>query len=349
MYVLQCPYCKTKFKTAKSLVDVRVKCPKCGKMFIGSTVEQVSKTERTTAVAESVESAVLIAKRKYSAKVILVMVGLFVGVAGALGLGAWGIYLASHPKIVIKTRSGEVIESKRVSQEEVEERIKEVLSPAENVERKPSATLQPDRRVARRPSIINKPSIPVSDRKLKTQWAIVYSDAADRYYLCGILKSSYSLALASVSLTVYINGAVGPSRSYPFVPPEGEIRFCIPLGQQEVNPEDVKVVARCKLADKDTIVWSIDTDQMEWNKEGMKVIWRGTVRNVASAPVKDVKIYCNFFDDDGIEAPGGARIGKVTTSRTIGIGKIADFRVELDTIGAEMYKTIVARAVGKRY
>ena len=88
---------------------------------------------------------------------------------------------------------------------------------------------------------------------------------------------------------------------------------------------------------------------MEWSREGTKVVWIGTVRNTSSAPVKDVRIYCNFFDDDGIEAPGGARIGKITTGRTIGIGKIADFQVELDTVGAEVYKTIVARAVGRRY
>ena len=131
MHILQCPYCNTKFKAAKPLVNVRVKCPKCGKVFTGSTVEQVSKTDHTTATDRPVELTMPIAKRGYSPKVILAMVGLFVGVAGALGLGAWGIYLASHPKVIIKSQSGEVIESKRVSKEEAEERIKEILSPAE--------------------------------------------------------------------------------------------------------------------------------------------------------------------------------------------------------------------------
>ena len=350
MHILRCPYCNMKFKAAKPLVNVRVKCPKCGKVFTGSTVEQASKTDHTTAVDRPVELTMPIAKRGYSPKVILAMIGLFVGVAGALGLGAWGIYLASHPKVIIKSESGEVIESKRVSKEEAEERIKEILSPVESVARKPRATLQPARTTGARPSAtIKKSPIPATDKKLKTQWAIVYSDIAEKYYLCGVLRSSYSKPLVNVWLTAYINGAVGPSRSYPFVPPEGEIRFCLPLGEQQVNPDDVKVVARCKPANKDTIVWSVDTDQMEWGKEGTKVIWMGTVRNTTSMPVKDVRIYCNFFDDDGIEAPGGARIGRITTGRTIGIGKIADFQVELDTVGAEVYKTIVARAVGRRY
>ncbi len=355
MYVLECPHCHARLKASKPMVNARVKCSKCGEVFIGSTIEQVSKPKRPAPAAERIELARPAYKRKYSPRVILALVGLSVGVAGAFGLGAWGIYLAYHPKVIVRERqTGKVIESKRLSQEEAEEKVKEVLSAPQQyqgAEPVPVRGRPVDRKVPGKDesSATHKPSIPLGDEKIRSSWSIVYADISNRYYICGMLASSYSTALAEATVTAYIDATVGPSKTYPFVPPEGEIRFCLPLGQKKVDQGEVKIVVRGKPADKETVVLSIDSDEMERDTEGTKVIWTGTLRNTSGVPVKDVRVYCNFFDDDGIEVSGGTRVGKVTTGRTIGIGKVADFRVELDVVGAEVYKTIVARAAGKRY
>ena len=77
------------------------------------------------------------------------------------------------------------------------------------------------------------------------------------------------------------------------------------------------------------------------------VVWTGVTRNSSAVSVKNVKIYCDFFAEDGVQA--GSAVGALVQGDRIGRGKRAAFRIVCSDLGAEAAARLVARVVANKY
>ncbi len=362
MHIVQCPHCRSNFKIPGPVTDARMKCSRCGSTFVGTSTEKAdapvppvpsnvegpvpSNVEGPAPKPHQAEHATAPGRtrRKTSTKsIILLIVGIF-GVLGIAVMLAMAYYRQTHPiSIERDAKTGKVIERGRVTQAEAERRIKKLRTSAGD-ERATPGTNEGD----------NHPDSPTQategDPKLKVNWKIVRTGAIETTYVCGSVLNTYAAPQKQVTVTAYINGVRGPGKTYRFVPSEKAIRYSICLRGLRATEDNVKVAATGEPADRDTIVLSIESDQMNYSEQNDKAVRTGTVRNRSSVPIKDVKIYCDFFDSDGVQGNEQDVIGKLVSVRTIGAGKTAPFRVEFDALGAtDLYNTVVARAVGLKY
>jgi isochorismate hydrolase len=330
-----------------------MKCSRCGLTFVGTSTEKAdaprtpvpSNVEGAAPKPHGAEHATTTGKkrRKTSTKsIILLIVGVF-GVLGIVVMLAMAYYRQTHPIMVRDAKTGNVIEQERTTLDKAERRIKKHRNAAGDKHATPGMNEGNDRTDSQTP-------VTEGDPKLRVRWEIIKTGIAETPYACGSVHNTYTVPQKQVTIIAYINGARGPSKTYRFVPTEKAIRYSICLQGQRATEENVKVVATGEPADKDTIVLSVDSDQMNYREQNDKAVWTGTVRNRSSVPIKDVKIYCDFFDSDGIQGNKQDVIGKLVSTRTIGAGKFARFRVEFGALGAtDLYDTVVARAAGQKY
>lgn len=344
MHVVQCPLCRRKFKVPAPVTEARMKCSRCGQAFIGSTVEEIgapiplapSNVDGPAPALRSTEPKPRQMRRTTSStSVILLIVGIF----GILGIAAMAIiihYRLTHPTVIVRdAKTGRIIEQEKTTLEEAGRKIARHRAEA-------GGSAPPKHSPGENQTIKGDP-------KLQTGWEIVKTDGVEKMYVCGSVLNMYAVARKQITVTVYINGVRGLSRTYQFVPPEGVIHFSIRLGGRKADENNIKVIATGEPVDADTIIWTIDASRMNSDDQNDKVVWSGRTRNRSSVPVKDVKIYCDFFDDEGVQGNDKPVIGELVSARTIGSGKSANFRVEFDAVGASVYDTVVARAVGRKY
>ena len=186
------------------------------------------------------------------------------------------------------------------------------------------------------------------DPKLEVSRTLVPGGAVgDITYVCGRVLSTYPVALESLTVTVYVNGARGSSRTYAYVPANGSIRYSILLGSEKVYEADVAVTAACRTAHDRMVIWAIPSEEILRSVSEGKVIWSGRTRNNSRVPVKNVKVRCDFFAGDGIQ--GGTTVGGLVGGDKIGMGKSAAFRIVSGDPAAETAELLVARVVAETY
>ena len=254
-------------------------------------------------------------------------------------------------KTVSKAEYKRIVAERKV-EEEAEERRKRGLPPAD-VEPAPPA--EPDNGQPRSPESPRvTPTIPKSDPKLAPgrPTNVRAGVGVNYFHACGSLLSKYSAPLRHVTVTAYVDGTRGWPVSYEYVPARGTIRYSVPLPAGAPADAEVTIVATAgEELPADTIVWEIDPSNIgegEIDKEGTAgIVWKGQTRNPTTTPVKDVRIYCDFFFAEGLYA--GSATAKVRDDGIIGPGRRGYFSLTSENSSLLGGRLLVVRAVGQKY
>ena len=357
MQSLECPFCHARLSLPASPRGKQVRCPRCGRVFTPgpSTPAGPASPTRDGASVFGAPDRGRAAGKSDRARKVALLVGGFAGIVLVVVLGAMVVVIRSRPTVEIRDReTGKVIRRQRMSRAEAERLRREDLAKAAErrwKRRGPQASpVQPADTSGRAgPAGAALPPVPKSDPNLDVGTPALVSGGivGNTVYACGRVLNKYGVALETVTLTAYVDHARGPTVSYVFVPAGGSLRYCIPLGVLDPARAEVRIVAAGKKARADLVVWELDPQRMQSLPKEGKVVWTGTLHNHTTTPLKNVRVYCDFFDPDGIQ--GGSAQGGLVSAKTVGVGKSASFRVEFTDISAELYPQVVARAVAERY
>jgi hypothetical protein len=164
---------------------------------------------------------------------------------------------------------------------------------------------------------------------------------------CGRVRSRYEVALGTLTVEARAGAQLLGRQTFAYVPAGEAIRYSIAV-PPSVGEEDLKIVATGVPAPEDLMVWHVRPDAATRRTlpDGT-VIWRGRTRNPAGVPVKDVKVYLDFYDSDGVW--GGAEQGGLDGERTIGVGKTGFFRVASKALSADTAGVWIVRVVARKY
>lgn len=340
MHIVECPHCRRKFKVPSPVADKRMKCGRCGQLFVGSSVDSpepaVQAAPAPTADGSAFEQTPERPKRSNTST--LLLVGCFVGVAGTILLGVLAYYKLTHPRVILKSETGQV----KLDETMPMRRARRVMAPGRSDGQQPASPLEPAGQATAQ-HVESDPKLSV------TQTMVSAGAVGDITYVCGRAVSAYEVALQSITFTVYVDGRRGPARRYAYVPAGGSIDYSICLGSERLDDARVKVVAACKPAGEDLVIWSIPPREVMRSAvlaDG-GVVWTGVTRNPSTVSVQNVKIYCDYFADDGVQA--GSAIGALVQPDKIGRGKSAAFRIVSSDLGAEAASRLVARVVANKY
>ena len=353
MHIVECPHCRRKFKVPSPVADKRMKCGRCGQLFVGSSVDSPepavqaapSPTAGGTALAQTPE------RPKRTNTSTLLLAGCFLGVAGTILLGVLAYYKLTHPRVIVKTETGQV----KLDNTMPMGRARRMMAAGRSEGQQQSGESQPAGQAASRPGTPDGRGEATvqqveSDPKLSvTQTIVSAGPVGDITYVCGRVLSAYEVALQSITFTVYVDGKRGPERRYAYVPAGGSIDYSICLGSERLDDATVKVAAACRPAGEDLVIWSIPSREVmrSGTLADGSVVWTGVTRNPSTVSVQNVKIYCDYFADDGVQA--GSAIGALVQPDKIGRGQSAAFRIACSDLGAEAASRLVARVVANKY
>ena len=280
------------------------------------------------------------------------LVGCFFGLAAIVAFGVLIHHRLMNPRAIVKdAETGRIQQDRRMPMAEAQ-RLAQEIRRGESDRR---GQTRPGARTGQGGEPTTFPDIE-SDRarrskgdpKLEVSRTLVPGGAVgDITYVCGRVLSIYPVALESLTVTVYVNGAQGSSRTYAYVPANGSIHYSILLGSENVDEADVAVIAACRTAHDRRVIWAIPSEEILRSVSDAKVIWSGRTRNNSRVPVKNVKVQCDFFAGDGIQ--GGTAVGGLVGGDKIGIGKSAAFRIVSGDPAAETAELLVARVVAETY
>ena len=96
------------------------------------------------------------------------------------------------------------------------------------------------------------------------------------------------------------------------------------------------------------VVWEVPQEEVARGAalDG-STVWSGRVRNRAGVPLRDVVIYIDFYDRDGIWC--GAVQGGLEGGKVLGVGKSGFFRVKTGEPKAAIAEIWTVRVVGVKY
>ncbi len=361
MHMVECPHCRRKFKLTSAVANKRMKCSRCGEEFIGSSVampETPAGPPGASAAGRSVfhsDFEPAPARHRVSSMGVILLVGGFFGLAGIIVMAVLTYHRMTHPRVIVKNvETGSIEEDRTMRMEEARRQAQEIkTAEAERREAMKGVTPAPPgpgqavpAENAESPAVAPAPV--QGDEKLEVSQAIVAGGPVGEItYVCGRILSGYQVPLQTVTVTVYVDGARGPSQTYEYVPPAGSMRYSVSLGGKVPEGTDIKVAATCQQAGRRTVVWPISSDEILRSHAGGKTIYSGRTRNTAAVPVQNVKIYCDFFLGDGIQA--GSAVGELVERDKLGIGKSESFRIVSEDPRTETAEVLVARAVGQTY
>jgi len=202
---------------------------------------------------------------------------------------------------------------------------------------------------------------PKGDPGIKVAVGAKPADAAnpEQGFLYGEARNTYAYPLHSLTVVidVYDNGGNrrGPySTTIYNVPAQGRAVFSIPYAG--ISPDQISrmdpIPSVVKADDARTVIWEIDQGTCEKEIEGSAIIVKGYTINNLSEAVKDVKIYGDFFADDG------QHVGKVEgvldeNKSTIGPRNREYFTIRFDAANSGIMPQVInsyyLRLVGKKY
>jgi len=368
MHTVECPHCHKRFKVPTPVSGAKMKCSRCGQVFVGSSAQRPDGGAAASASAPAgqpgappPEGRPAGYRARQSSNVVMTVIAFF-AIAGILALAAALYYRLTHVTFVeVDPETGQRVK-KHMSQKQADRQLAAERARAEAARRRrmgltaSGASAAPGQRLPERlwPTsgtatgpAATAPAV-TSDPKLSVSKDLVEGGVIrEMTFLCGRVLSNYTVPLESVALTAYVNGAKGPAASYRYIPAQGSIRYTLRLGTKAVGEADVQVIARAT-PNADLLVWAIDATNIRRTAEGEKAILTGWVKNPHDTAVKNVKIHCDAFAADGIQCDRA--VGRLTHARTIGAGKSEPFRVEFTRPGTfEILSAIDARAVAERF
>ena len=137
-------------------------------------------------------------------------------------------------------------------------------------------------------------------------------------YIAGRVISKYDYPLEYAEISVYTYDASNQRRR-PFttrahyIPPNGETRFSVPynaLTKDQIH--DIRVVAHSpKRAATNVVSWTIPATHTQKTDNRGVVEITGQVKNKESTPLRNIQIYYNVFDPEGVDIFGVAKVGKL--------------------------------------
>lgn len=357
MHIVECPHCHRKFRAPAAVQDRWMRCSRCGEEFAGSSVEtpEAARPGARPVAGPSVFHSTLEEqpRSRSSPAGVIMLVGCFFGIAAVIVFGVLVYHRLTHPRVILKdAETGRIEQDRKMSMEEAERLAQEIRAGEDDKQRKIRGLPRPGQQPGPQPGPgVSEVAVPPpikTDPKLDVSRKLVAGGAVgDVSYVCGRVLSTYDVALRSVTVTVYVNGARGPSRTYAYVPAREAIHYSIALGSQIADDAAVEAAATAQAGDAKMVVWAIPSDELLRSAADDKVVWTGMTRNRTPAPVRNVRIHCDFFAGDGIQA--GSAVGQLVKGDRIGAGKSASFRILSGDPGAETAELLVARVVAETY
>jgi len=377
MHMVECPHCHRKFKVPKAVSGVRMKCSACGASFVGSSTELPEPAQRSFEAAAAPAAPAPARPVRRSAGPIPLVVCIL-GVVGIAVLVAVFVWIRTHPTVVtakLDRKTGAVIEQgrQRLPEAEAERRVREaaalarqrrLVQKAQVPSRVPSPAGErvgdPAGLVERTPGAVGPASAPAppgpvpsarrGDPKLQVGSPALVSAGAvgvDYRVACGTVQSLYDVPLARVTVAAYVDGKQVRTQDYLYVPPRGTARYSLllPAG---VDDSNLRLSATCVRAGRGVVVWEVPQEEVARGAalDG-STVWSGRVRNRAGVPLRDVVIYIDFYDRDGIWC--GAVQGGLEGGKVLGVGKSGFFRVKTGEPKAAIAEIWSVRVVGVKY
>jgi len=369
MHAVRCPQCKCLLSMDRPLLNAELRCDNCGAAFVASTkwVERAP----TGAAAQPGEVHMYHSPRRRPAPRWPIFVVAFGGPGIILTIiGIW--YFANYKRVEVKTPGGEVEYSTRMTaedarqfQEDVTRKSRERLQAARSPEAwqsrpatgapKKAPDLMPGgedwRRLGSAPQPGARLAIPAkSDPKINVFLSHHPLETGLGGHVSGRARNGYDAPLRSVDVTVVAIGAddrplaVLGTATCNYVPPGQAVPFCVEyrsiLPQQIARLEGFASATRA--ADSE-VYWRIDPLNCQTEIRGSTYILRGKTRNLSGQAVTDARIYCDFFDADGLWV--GSAFGSLDDKKTrIGEKRHAFFTVEFDAAKNETLPQVIERS-----
>jgi len=195
-------------------------------------------------------------------------------------------------------------------------------------------------------------SAPVGDVRIavKAEQVADHDVPGDLLQINGTVTNGYERVVLSAEIFAAVQAAdgrqvlLGPVM-VRFLPPNGSVIFSVPC---EGVLTDQSAPPRCyaqnaQLADKEVVCLEVAQHTLRRSDRGPRVlVLTGQSRNPFDKPVAPEGVYCDFLDSRGVRLLG-TQGELVNPPKTLGPGKIVDFRVELDAEKVNRPKEIFAR------
>jgi hypothetical protein len=197
------------------------------------------------------------------------------------------------------------------------------------------------------------PAPPASDPKLIVSEPNVVTVAdGSRRLACGTIISHYQRPLKEVTVVARMGEKSGQPVTIPWLPPRGEIRFSAPLPPRHRKGAELSVHARAgRPAGELTVAWMIPEGALGPGKlprENLdhQATWQGQLRNPGKVPLQNVRVYCDFYFDDGQHR--GSASGRLLDMETLGGGEVAAFEVKTTDFSLLQCPVVIVRAVAEK-
>jgi len=349
MHVVQCPHCQRKFRVGRAVSNARMKCSRCGESFTGSSTEVPEASAAPAAPAPAAgrprRHLPPPSRGAYGPVVIIVCA---VALAGVLVLAGVFVWIRTHPRRIVKVMTHDV----PAGSAQAPARLpggsgrRTMWRPGDAPGTTGDATpggAPPTSGPATGLEAVGDPMLSVGE----PAFATASTGGMDRY-ACGEVHSRYATAIASVTVEARAGEQILDRQTFAYLPAGASIRYSLRV-PTAVSREDLAIVARRGGAvEAGLVVWDVPQDRVNAeNREDGSVCWDGRTRNPAGAPVKDVKIYLDFYSADGVH--GGTATGGLRVGETIGVNKTGLFRVNTDALAAPDAQIWVTRVVARKY
>jgi hypothetical protein len=201
------------------------------------------------------------------------------------------------------------------------------------------------------------PAGPPSDENIKSLGLHLIEGDVEASYLTGEIVNRYPNAVQSVSLWIQAykrdgKKAVDRIVKCTYVPAGGSARFSLPAGNLTDDEFDTSrstvTATRVSQLDDLTVCWEIDPAEVGLDAtDRTKIVVTGTARNTYPQEVESVKVYVDFFTQEGIHV--GQGVGTLEDGvEAIPPSKGKDFRVEYSRKAWGTDVTPQVRVVGRR-
>ena len=312
MTVFQCPYCHSALSAGTLRPGMAMKCPKCSGQF----VYQDAASAAGGSAAFSPESSTNWLRDTFCNRGILMLIGLVLAMAGAIVM-----------VVIAANRSSRELPPS---------------APVAPVAATPEAPAGPVAPQAAKPrgaaAIPTDPGLEVT--------ANVGTDAGGNAYAFGTVLNTFDVPLNTIYLKVYVKGAAGPTGQCLFVPPKTAMRFSIPLGSASdvLTKANIVVSAFGEASPAGTVMWNIPDTAILRGVGGDNRVWTGETANPTRMPVGNVRIYCDFYSRDGLQACSASVMLDADSLRP---GQRVPFSLRCEDVRAESAEIVVARAVAQ--
>ena len=199
---------------------------------------------------------------------------------------------------------------------------------------------------------------PLGDPRIQQITAVVVDGDAGlgASYLVGEIRSTYDRPLRSVRLSITAYGRDGAAAARGafqcrYVPAQGDAMFSVPCGgltSEQFGRAEVVADSAVQMGDLE-VCWAVDSAAIRTEQEdARKLVVHGSARNPYGEEIEGVKVYCDFFTEQGIHI--GATVGALEQGAggAIPPGKTRDFAVPFTGSAIMTEPNVYVRIVGRK-